>query len=333
MEATLPVTQRMTVLPSSSLPRDDLMSFKGSAGSRSFTNLGCWMVCNILAIRPPRNTRGSQRDVGVSLGRIRVAAVQTGIYGNNPGRALKDAEALVRGAAEKGARLISLPEHWLLSKVLKDDDPILRRFTKLAEELDAYINLGAYYESRDGRTHLTSLTVSPRGSVLSRQDKVHLYRREKRMASEGSGFRLVTVDGARVGVLVCHDVVFPESSRTLTLMGAELLVVPSFIAARGTEPWLVYLRARALENRVPVVAPNVYHPPKFLGRSSVIDLIYDKKEHVMELFERTAQDKTTSVVVDLDLASKSGLRRERLRELRPNAYLQPAPVPTGSTVS
>ncbi|TMP99509.1 MAG: carbon-nitrogen hydrolase family protein [Thaumarchaeota archaeon] len=278
MEATLPVTQRMTVLPSSSLPRDDLMSFKGSAGSCSFTNLGCWMVCNILA-RPPRNTRGSQRDVGGSLGRIRVAAVQTGIYGNNPGRALKDAEALVRGAAEKGARLISLPEHWLLSKVLKDDDdPILRRFTKLAEELDAYINLGAYYESRGGRTHLTSLTVSPRGSVLSRQDKVHLYRREKRMASEGSGFRLVTVD----------------------------------------------LRARALENRVPVVAPNVYHPPKFLGRSSVIDLIYDKKEHVMELFERTAQDKTTSVVVDLDLASKSGLRRERLRELRPSAYLQPA---------
>ena len=259
------------------------------------------------------------------MGRIRVAAVQTGIYGNNPGRALKDAEALVRGAAEKGARLISLPEHWLLSKVLKDDDdPILRRFTKLAEELDAYINLGAYYESRDGRTYLTSLTVSPRGSVLSRQDKVHLYRREKRMASEGSGFRLVTVDGARVGVLVCHDVVFPESSRTLTLMGAELLVVPSFIAASGTEPWLVYLRARALENRVPVVAPNVYHPPKFLGRSSVIDLIYDKKEHVMELFERTAQDKTTSVVVDLDLASKSGLRRERLRELRPSAYLQPA---------
>jgi len=84
------------------------------------------------------------------------------------------------------------------------------------------------------------------------------------------------------------------------------------------------LRARALENRVPVVAPNVYHPPKFLGRSSVIDLIYDKKEHVMELSERTAQDKTTSVVVDLDLTSKSGLRRERLRELRPSAYLQPA---------
>ena len=263
-----------------------------------------------------------------ALGRIRVAAVQTGIYGNNPGRAVKEAEALVRSAAGKGARLICLPEHWLLSKVLKTtddgDDPILQRFTKLAQELDAYINLGAYYDFRDGRTHLTSVTVSPKGSVLSRQDKVHLYRREKRIANEGSGFRLVTLDGAKVGVLVCHDVVFPESARTLTLMGAELLVVPSFIAARGTEPWLVYLRARALENRVPVVAPNVYLPPKLLGRSCVIDLLYDKKEHVMELLERGAQDRRTSVVVDLDLGSKSGLRRERLRELRPSAYLQPA---------
>ena len=152
------------------------------------------------------------------MGHIRVAAVQTGIYGKNTGRAVKEAEDLVRGAAEKGARLICLPEHWLLSKVLKtDDDPILRRFTKLAEELEAYINLGAYYESRDGQTHLTSLMV---GSVLSRQNKVHLYRRERRMAIEGSGFRLVEVDGAKVGVLVCHDVVFPESARTLTLMGA-----------------------------------------------------------------------------------------------------------------
>src|SRR5207245_3003790 len=107
------------------------------------------------------------------------------------------------------------------SKVLHDDDDdVLRPSTQLEEQLDAYINLGAYYEARDGRTHLTSLTVSPRGSVLSRQDKVHLYRREKRMASGGSGFKLVTVDGARGGVLVCHDVVFPGRGRTWTLVGA-----------------------------------------------------------------------------------------------------------------
>ena len=262
------------------------------------------------------------------MGRIRVAAVQTGLYKNNTNRAVREAEALVRGAASDGARLICLPEHWLLSKVLKTADPILQRFMKLAEELDAYINLGGIYESRGGRTYLTSQTVSPKGFVISRQDKMHLYRGEKRRATEGSRFRLVAVDDIRVGVLVCHDVVFPESARTVTLMGGELLLVPSLITAKGTEPWLVYLRARALENRVPIVAPNVYQPPEYLGRSVVIDLVYDKKEHIMELVERSAKDKRTSlVVVDLDLASKSELRKERLRELRRNVYSWPGSSP------
>jgi len=278
------------------------------------------MVSNILAIGHLEIGPSAAR-CGEVLGHIRVAAVQTGVYMNNPVKAVKEAEVLIREAAGDGARLICLPEYWLLSKVLKSADPILQRFMKLGEELDAYINLGGYYESRGGRTYLTSQTVSPSGSVVSRQDKMHLYRGEKRRAAEGSRFELFTVDSARVGVLVCHDVVFPESARTMTMMGCELLVVPSFITARGTEPWLVYLRARALENRVPVVASNVYHPPKCLGRSHVIDLVYDKKERIMELIERVAQDRRTSLVVDIDFTAKSALRRERLRELRPGVYL------------
>src|SRR2546427_4546815 len=95
MEATLPVTQRMIVLPSSSLPRDDLMSFNGSAESSSFTILG-WRRWCVISLRKSTTQKyqGSQRDVGRSLGRIRVAAVQTGIYGKHPSRALRDAQAL-----------------------------------------------------------------------------------------------------------------------------------------------------------------------------------------------------------------------------------------------
>ena len=276
----------------------------------------------------PNTCRG---DAGENLSRLKVAAVQTGIYKNRPSKAVGDAETLIRDAAEKGARLICLPEHWLLSEVLGIDDPVLQNFTKLAEELDAYINLGAYYELRDDRTYLTSVTLSPKGSILSRQDKVHLYRREKRRTTLGSRFDLVRVDGVSVAVLVCHDVVFPESARTATLMGAELLLVPSFISVKGTEPWLIYLRARALENRVPVVAANVWHPPNFLGGSRVIDLAYDRKEHVMELAERKAQDKRTCLVVELDLGSKKRLREERLRELRPSTYIQESALHQSAT--
>ncbi len=249
---------------------------------------------------------------------LKVAAVQLGLYKGHPDRAVEEAERQVRHAAKTGARLICLPEHWLLSRVLKEDDEITRRFFGLARELDAYINTGANLELRGAKTYVTSATLSPDGQVVSRQDKVHLYRREKRIAVPGSGFEIVTIDGFKVAVLVCHDVVFPETAREVTLKGAELLLVPSLISTKGIEPWLIYLRARSLENRIPVVAPNVYAPPIFPGRSYVLDLAYDKKEHVMELVERRALGGKTSVVVDIDITSKKYLREERLRELNPS---------------
>jgi predicted amidohydrolase len=126
----------------------------------------------------------------------------------------------------------------------------------------------------------------------------------------------VAIGGFKVGVLVCHDVVFPETAREATLKGAELLLVPSLITAKGIEPWLIYLRARALENRVPVVAPNLYASARLPGQSRVMNLSYDKKAHVMELIEYRAPKGKTSIVVDLDLRSLRPLREERLRELR-----------------
>jgi omega-amidase len=247
---------------------------------------------------------------------LRVAAVQLGVYRGHPDKAVKEAERQVRQASAKGARLICLPEHWLLSQVLTEDDVINRRFSKLAKEIDGYINMGANFQVRGLHAHMTSSTFAPDGNVISEQDKVHLYRDEKRKATPGSQFDLMTIDGFKVAVLVCHDVVFPECAREATFKGAELLLVPSLISEKGIEPWLIYLRARALENRIPVVAPNLCAPPRLPGQTSIIDLSYDRKQHVMELVEHRAPSGKTFILVDLDLRSKRPFREERLRELR-----------------
>jgi predicted amidohydrolase len=252
--------------------------------------------------------------------KMKVAAVQLGLFPGNPEKAVAKAELQVRAASTSDAALICLPEHWLQSRVLTSRDTIINRFARLAKELGVYLNLGANYERRGEVTWITSHTISPSGDIISRQDKVHLYREETEKALPGSGFELVDVAGMKVAVLVCHDIVFPEAARTVTLMGAGLLVVPSLIIARGSEPWLVYLRARCLENRLPIISPNVYHPPKFLGRSCILDLRYDSREHVMQLVERKAHPREVALSAELDLKSKLPLRKERLRELlRSNA--------------
>ncbi|HEV2138834.1 MAG TPA: carbon-nitrogen hydrolase family protein [Nitrososphaerales archaeon] len=246
---------------------------------------------------------------------LRVAAVQLGVYRGRPDKAVSEAERQVRQVAAKGARLICLPEHWLLSRVLAEDDPITRRFSKLASEIGAYVNMGANFQIRGSHTYMTSATLAPDGKTISKQDKVHLYRSENRRAIPGSHFGVMAIDGFNVGVLVCHDVVFPETARDATLKGAELLLVPSLITAIGIEPWLIYLRARALENRVPVIAPNLYASARLPGQSRIVDLRYDKKAHVMKLIEHRVPRGKRSIVVDLDLRSLRHLREERLREL------------------
>ncbi|QQG48427.1 MAG: carbon-nitrogen hydrolase family protein [archaeon] len=247
---------------------------------------------------------------------MKVAAVQLGLYPKNTEKALDSAEALVRAAAKRGARLVCLPEHWLLSRVIEEDDPINTRFESLAKELGVYLNLGANFQKRGKRVFMASPTISPRGRILATQDKVHLYRREKKAASPGEGLHLFKVDGYTVGVLVCHDLVFPEPARTATLLGAELLVVPSLIEATGGEPWLAYLRARALENRIPIVSANAYAPPRFLGMTFIVDQKYDKKKHIMLLDEKKAGPGAGLLMADIDPKSASRPRAERLRELK-----------------
>ncbi len=267
----------------------------------------------------PANTSRSAKYARLkrreNLRTLEVAAVQLGLHPNRPAGAADEAVMQVRDAARKGARLVCLPEHWLLSRVLRPDDATYRRFGDLARELDLYINMGANYEFRGDRIFVTSVTLSPDGRVLSRQDKLHLYRREKARAVPGTRSKLFDVDEFKVAVLVCHDLVFPETARTMTLRGAELLVVPALISTKGMEPWYVYLRARSLENRLPIVSPNIYAPPRFPGESRILILGYDKKEQVMEIVERRAPDKRTSIIARLDLRSLRPLREERLREL------------------
>jgi len=251
---------------------------------------------------------------------LRVAAIQMGIHRLSKLEGLREAEALLREAAQKGARLACLPEHWLGSQFVEPEDELYDRFSSLAEELGLYLNLGGLYE-RGAQTLLVSPTISPQGHIISKQAKVHLYGAERELALPGQGFDIFQVDGVKVGVLVCHDVVFPESARSAVLKGAELLLVPSLILERGAEPWHVYLMARALENRVPVVAPNAYSPPLYRGGSAIFDLAYDHEQHVMLLKKYIAQEGKLVLCADLDLDGPLPYRVERLRERRPECYL------------
>jgi predicted amidohydrolase len=95
----------------------------------------------------------------------------------------------------------------------------------------------------------------------------------------------------RAGIMICYDLRFPELSRLLTLMGADVLTAPSgwVQGDMKLDHWQTMIRARALENGCYVIAPdqvgNIY-----IGHSMVADpfgrVVLDMEEREgMEIVE------------------------------------------------
>jgi predicted amidohydrolase len=233
-------------------------------------------------------------------------------------RAVKQAKQ----AAEKEADIICLPEHWLPEKTIPPTMSPLPGLQSISEEYGVIVVGGAFYERIRGRIYLNSPVIGRDGDIIGRQPKIHLFHFEKKIARAGNDYNIFLVDGFRIGVLVCYDVDFPEAARILTLRGADLLMCPSRIVRQGVEPWHQYVTMRSLENRIAVVAPNVYSPPLFTGYSIIVSLKEDPKMRISYPKPRIFNGKSEGMIIeDIDLALHAELRKERFADRRPETYV------------
>jgi omega-amidase len=170
--------------------------------------------------------------------------------------------------------------------------------------------------------YLNCPVIGRDGEIIGRQSKVHLFHFEKKIAHAGNDYKIFQLGGFKIGVLVCYDVDFPEASRILTLRGADLLMCPSRIVRQGVEPWHQYVTIRSLENRIAVVAPNVYSPPLFTGYSMIVSLKEDPKMKISHPRTHVFKERREGIIIeDIDLALHSRLRKERFADRRPETYV------------
>ena len=115
--------------------------------------------------------------------------------------------------------------------------------------------VGGFAERDGDRLYNSALVALPDGR-WSVYRKAHLFYKEKLLFEPGdSGFFVVEWEGVRIGTMICYDWRFPESARTLALMGADLIVHPSnLVAARAL--WGPTMQTRAFENKVAIVTAN-----------------------------------------------------------------------------
>jgi apolipoprotein N-acyltransferase len=109
----------------------------------------------------------------------------------------------------------------------------------------------------------------------------------------GEGYYPLTMDGHKIGVLICYEGIFSEASRAYKKMGADLLVNITNDAwfGRTSAPYqhLSMTVFRAVENRLYIVrSANT-------GISAIIDPLGKIVAHT-ELFERTTLRNTIKFI-------------------------------------
>lgn len=190
------------------------------------------------------------------------------------------AERLVREAAARGAKIVlipelfegpyfckdQLPEH-LDRAVPLDGHPTIEHFAVVAAELGVVLPL-SIYERAGQALFNTVVIVDADATVLGHYRKSHIpdgpgYTEKYYFSPGDTGFRVWHTQHGTIGVGICWDQWFPETARSMALLGAEVLLYPTAIGSEPPDPtwdssghWQRVMQGHAGANLMPIVAAN-----------------------------------------------------------------------------
>jgi predicted amidohydrolase len=100
-------------------------------------------------------------------------------------------------------------------------------FREMARKHKLWLVPGSMFEKRDGAIYNTTPVIDPEGEVVARYSKMFPFAPYEEGTAPGEEFCVFEVPGVgRFGVAICYDLWFPELARTLTAMGAEVILNP-----------------------------------------------------------------------------------------------------------
>ena len=201
------------------------------------------------------------------------------------------------------------------------DGPRVRALAELAGDLGVWLVPGSVCErGPQGQLFNTALAFSPQGRLAASYRKLFPWRPYEPF-DPGDRFVVFDMPGVgRAGLSICYDAWFPEVTRHLAWMGAEVVLnlVKTTTCDRAQE--VVLARANAIVNQVFVVSVNCAGPVG-TGQSLIAD--------PEGLVRAAAVGSERTVLTDvLDLEHVTRVRRYGTAGLtRPWSQFQPGDAP------
>lgn len=194
--------------------------------------------------------------------------------------------AKLHQAAERGAKLVVFPECVLTGYGFDSREqlraaaeslpgPSTDAIANTCAKLGVWAVFGLIEAAPDGKLYNACALVGPSGFLASYR-KIHLpCLGADRFTDPGDRpFAVHDLGGLKIGMNICFDGSFPESSRILTLLGADLVVLPTNWTTNSRTMAQLVSAARAWENHIYYLAVNRVGEEsgfRYLGLSSTAD--------------------------------------------------------------
>ena len=245
--------------------------------------------------------------VRIELTAFRIAFVQGRPRFGEPERNLEHGLSL---AGTVAADLVVIPELWASGYVFSSHAEVAALAEDASTGLTAKATATAarrekrhyvigFAERHRGRFYNSAMLVGPAG-VKAVYRKLHLFEREQEWFEPGNiELAVHHVGPAKIGMLICFDWRFPEASRVLALLGADVIAHPSNLVYQSAQRIMI---ARSFENRVYTITANRTGTETrpagsvpFTGNSQLVDPMGDVVAHAN-------RSEAVARAVDCDLA-------------------------------
>ncbi|CNG21945.1 nitrilase-related carbon-nitrogen hydrolase [Yersinia enterocolitica] len=251
---------------------------------------------------------------------------------------------------QQGSELIVFPELALTGYLAgaahaqTKDSPAVQALVRLAMTLRVYLVVGMAEKQQD-KYYNTQMLFGPEG-VIGTYRQIHLSQAQQQWASAGEHWRVFDTVLGRIGLLLGHDALLPESARILALMGCDIIacsaalpagftaahqgstVVQSYPIPTGADPlhWHLF-RTRAGENNLYLAFANAIDDSNEHGGYSGI---FGPETFTFPRYERLLWQETQTITQTIDTRSLAGspyptnvVRRKDLVAMRQPHHYKP----------
>lgn len=167
------------------------------------------------------------------------------------------------------------------------------KLSEIAKDTECWFVPGSFLEKDGDRIFNTAIAFDPKGELVAKYRKIYPWMPFED-TNYGTDFITFDIPGiARVGLVICYDLWFPEIFRTLAWMGADVILQPSATYTPDRQAELILVPAQAIMHQCYVLNSNVVS-----SKGGGLSIFADPEGRVLQ--QVGTHEEIMTEVIDLD---------------------------------